>query len=200
MCQCPACQRSRRRPTSRRPGDEGGVRDNARMNRQESRVDNPYAPPGSDSTLVQEHGDMGTPAWCDARGRIGRLRYLVYATVPSTLVVAPVCLLIDWLGLAERPVAVQLLLLVLAIAVAAVLALMTRRRLRDLGQPGWWTLILLLPPINLLLIGFLLVRPGDASRNRYGPPPSDNTTLVAAGTWMVLLIAVTGLAALFDIG
>ncbi|WP_157778854.1 DUF805 domain-containing protein [Massilia violaceinigra] len=163
-------------------------------------MDNPYAPPASNSTPVQEHGDTYTPAWFDARGRIGRLRYLVYATVPSTLAVLLVLFLIGWFDLRDRPIVMPILIIATGLAVATVLALMTLRRLRDMEQPGWWALILLLAPINVLLVGFLLVRPGDAGPNRYGPPPSENTTLVAAGTWMVMLMALTGLVWLFDIG
>ncbi|MDQ1831869.1 DUF805 domain-containing protein [Massilia scottii] len=163
-------------------------------------MNNPYAPPESDLTPVQEHGDTYAPTWFDARGRIGRLRYLVYATVPPTLAVVLVLFLIGWFGLAERPIVMPVLLITVGLAVAAVLAVMTLRRLRDLGQPGWWALILLLAPINVLLVGFLLVRPGDAGPNRYGPPPSDNTTLVAAGTWVVLVMAFTGFFRLFNIG
>ncbi|MDQ1919634.1 DUF805 domain-containing protein [Massilia pseudoviolaceinigra] len=163
-------------------------------------MNNPYAPPESDLTPVQEHSDTYPPTWFDARGRIGRLRYLVYATVPSTLAVLLVLFLIGWFDLRERPIVMPVLLIGTGVAVAAVLALMTLRRLRDLGQPGWWALILLLAPINVLLVGFLLVRPGGAGPNRYGPPPADNTTLVAAGTWIVLVMAFTGLFRLFDIG
>ncbi|MDQ1816413.1 DUF805 domain-containing protein [Massilia sp. CCM 9210] len=161
-------------------------------------MNNPYAPPESDLTPVQEHGDTYTPTWFDARGRIGRLRYLVYATVPVILVL--VSLLGGGRVLAERPLVLGVLAMSMGLALAVVLAVMTLRRLRDLAQPGWWALILLLAPINLLLVGFLLVRPGDAGPNRYGPPPSENTTLVAAGTWMVMLMALTGLVWVFDIG
>nr|WP_248287340.1 DUF805 domain-containing protein [Massilia antarctica] len=170
------------------------------MIRQESRVDNPYAPPASGIEPVQEHGDTYVPTWFDASGRIGRLRYLVYVTLPTTLMVVLVEFLNNRFNLDARPRVLWALTIAAGLAVAALLAVMSLRRLRDLGRPWGWALILPLAPINLLLIGVLLVRPGDQGRNRYGPPASENTMLVVAGAWVLLLTALTWLAWLFDIG
>jgi uncharacterized membrane protein YhaH (DUF805 family) len=159
-------------------------------------LDNPYAPPASHPAVVQERGEPYTPIWFDASGRIGRLRYLVYATLPAGLLALLLPLILAIPGLAAWPGVVRALFIGAAVAV---LMVMTLRRLRDLALPGWWALIVLLP-LNFLLVAFLLLRPGDAGWNRYGAPPCENTTMVAAGTWIVLLTAVTGLASLFDIG
>jgi len=44
------------------------------------------------------------------------------------------------------------------------------RRLHDIGKSGWWILLVLVPCIGILLIGFLVKnsQPGD---NQYGPNP-----------------------------
>ena len=46
----------------------------------------------------------------------------------------------------------------------------------------------------------MLYRPGAQDGNRYGPPPSGNTTLVGAALWSLLLLLMTAVAAQFDIG
>jgi hypothetical protein len=58
---------------------------------------------------------------------------------------------------------------------------------------------MLVPLLNLPVLGYLLYRAGDAGGNRFGPPPSENTTLVGGGMWGLLLLLITAIVAQLDI-
>lgn len=45
------------------------------------------------------------------------------------------------------------------------------KRWHDINKSGWWSLILLIPWVNLLVILFLGLAPGTAGANRYGEQP-----------------------------
>lgn len=160
-------------------------------------IDNPYAPPAAASPAVIDHSPY-LPAWFSVHGRIGRLRYLVYSLVPAVVLLMLLIYLV-WLGGPERDVR-NALAAGAACAALGIWLVMTRRRLGDVALPAWWALLVLVPLVNVGLGAYLLYRRGDAGGNLYGPPPSENTTLVAAGVWVVLLTLVTAGAAQFDIG
>ncbi|PWC37392.1 DUF805 domain-containing protein [Azospirillum sp. TSO35-2] len=51
------------------------------------------------------------------------------------------------------------------------------RRLHDLDRSGWWLLIVLVPLIGWIVLFVWAATKGDATENRFGPPP-----LAAAGS------------------
>jgi uncharacterized membrane protein YhaH (DUF805 family) len=59
----------------------------------------------------------------------------------------------------------------LGICVTAAWFVLSIRRLHDIGRAGWWCLLSLVPLINYVLIGYLLLKKGAADTNRYGSPP-----------------------------
>jgi uncharacterized membrane protein YhaH (DUF805 family) len=59
----------------------------------------------------------------------------------------------------------------LFISAAGACGILSIRRLHDIGRPGWWSLLGLVPIINYVLIGYLLIKKGAAATNRYGAPP-----------------------------
>lgn len=160
-------------------------------------IDNPYAPPAPASPAVPDHAPY-LPAWFSVHGRIGRLRYLVYSLVPAVVLLMLLAWLL-WLLAPERGLR-GALAAGAAGAALGVLVVMTRRRLGDVALSAWWALLVLVPLANVGLGAYLLYRRGDEGGNLYGAPPSANTTLVAAGVWVLLLILVTAGAAQFDIG
>ncbi|RSZ57285.1 DUF805 domain-containing protein [Massilia atriviolacea] len=162
-------------------------------------MDNPYAPPASGQGAPQDRGAAYLPTPFSLEGRIGRMRFLVYALLPPTVLVLVLAYLLGPLGLARQPGIAQLAGAAVGLAALAIVLAMTRRRLHDLARPGWWALLMLLAPFNLLVIAYLLCRPGDAGWNRFGPAPDENTTLVSAGVWIMLLLGVTAIVAQFDI-
>jgi uncharacterized membrane protein YhaH (DUF805 family) len=59
----------------------------------------------------------------------------------------------------------------LSLCVAGVWFVLSIRRVHDIGHSGWWSLLSLVPLINYVLIGYLLLKKGSADTNRYGFPP-----------------------------
>jgi len=47
------------------------------------------------------------------------------------------------------------------------------KRLQDFNRPGWASLLVFVPIIGAAIPFALLLFPGDASDNRFGPPPAD---------------------------
>lgn len=45
------------------------------------------------------------------------------------------------------------------------------RRLHDIDKSGWWQLLILVPIIGWIVLIYFYVQPGQASANRFGPPP-----------------------------
>jgi uncharacterized membrane protein YhaH (DUF805 family) len=52
----------------------------------------------------------------------------------------------------------------------------TARRLHDGGQSGWWSLLLLIGPLNLIMVIYLCIKEGDKMTNSYGPIPDSSVT------------------------
>ena len=49
------------------------------------------------------------------------------------------------------------------------------RRLHDLNRSGWFALLLIVPPINLVLLLILMFVPCTNEHNNFGTPPKSNT-------------------------
>jgi uncharacterized membrane protein YhaH (DUF805 family) len=45
------------------------------------------------------------------------------------------------------------------------------QRFRDMGWSGWWTITLLIPGLNLIILLILLLKPGTPGSNKYGSDP-----------------------------
>lgn len=67
-------------------------------------------------------------------------------------------------GLGLLQIAFNLAILVPALAVGA-------RRLHDIGKPGWWLLVGIIPIIGGLVLVYFFVQRGAPGPNEYGPPP-----------------------------
>lgn len=136
-------------------------------------VPHPYMPPHADVADVYAGNETAELKYFSAAGRIGRLRYLAWATGGSLVygVVAGLLGLIPVLGIIITVVAI--LALIWFTVVTAI------KRCHDVGASGWWSLTSLIPLINLIWV----VIPGDKAANRFGPPPPPNT-------WGVRILAV----------
>ena len=58
----------------------------------------------------------------------------------------------------------NLVLLLPGLAVSA-------RRLHDIGRSGWWLLLALVPLVGWIILLVWTATRGDATANRFGPPP-----------------------------
>ena len=67
------------------------------------------------------------------------------------------------------------LLFVILVAVITVVLLQVIKRLHDMDHSGWYSLLLLIPLVNLALVIFLTFRRGTVGANSFGADP------VAAG-------------------
>lgn len=168
---------------------------------------NPYASPRSAVDAAEP--ETYKPRLFALSGRLGRLRYLAYSTVVSFVVVLLVSLLLGVMtGLARAfpmPDADAGLLIAIGFYLPFFLSyfVMVRRRLNDLDQSGWLALLMLVPVVNVLFGLYLLLWPGSAGANRYGPPPARNSLpLIIFGVvlpiFLIGLLAATAIPAYQD--
>lgn len=132
------------------------------------------------------------PKLLQLNGRIGRARYLAYGLALNLLLV--LCLFIVALlggGVGDGSFT-ELVYGAAALAMAIVLG---RRRFHDLGRSGWFTLLLLVPVVNLFVSLWLIVVRGNPNANRFGPAPAPNTRGVLIMAWLVPLLVIAGIVA-----
>ena len=157
-------------------------------------MNNPYNAPGA--TLS---GDMASDQTYDpevlaVNGRIGRLRYIAYSMAISISLSIVMVILMVLLGTISQKVA--LLGLILYVPILAYYFILAIRRLNDMGHPGWWSLLQIIPLINLVFYLWLIFGRGDDGNNAYGPAPAGpNSGLVIAGACVLPLIFIVGILA-----
>lgn len=148
----------------------------------------PYAPPRS--AVTQDWPAEGELKVFTVQGRIGRLRYLAWTMVLSFvgMLLAALCFGVLSMSL----VAGGLLATVLIIAFLVVSIQMSAQRLHDAGWSAWLLLLNLIPLVNSVFPLLMMVIPGNAGPNRYGPPPPKNTrsVKVLAALWVIFLALV----------
>ncbi|WP_181259220.1 DUF805 domain-containing protein [Pseudoduganella armeniaca] len=127
--------------------------------------------PAADAAAVQ------LPQPFALHGRIGRVRYLAYsfgAMLALLLVAIVLGALLGAMGAGPAVAAGMMQVLVGTLMVAANL-IIARRRLHDMGKPGWWGVLLLVPLLNIVVTLWLALGKGDAGPNAFGAPPSPNS-------------------------
>jgi uncharacterized membrane protein YhaH (DUF805 family) len=153
----------------------------------------PYAPP-------QARVGEKLPAFAalkpfSVEGRIGRLRFLAWTLVLSlvTLPIVGVVALIG-LGLVSGNSTTGLILggilaFFLFLAFMVVGVLFSVQRLHDIGWSGWLWLLHLVPFVGSFFPLVIMLVPGNAGANRYGPPPPPNSTAVKVlcALWIVFI-------------
>ncbi|NBB10399.1 DUF805 domain-containing protein [Pseudomonas sp. SLFW] len=148
----------------------------------------PYAPPRA--SVTTEWPTEGELKVFTVQGRIGRLRYLAWSMVLSfvAMLLAALCFGVLSMSL----VAGGLLATVLVIVFLVVSIQMGAQRLHDAGWSAWLLLLNLIPLVNSVFPLLMMVIPGNAGPNRYGPPPPKNTRAVKvlAVLWVVFLALV----------
>lgn len=139
--------------------------------------DSLYQAPSSDLTAEQSD-EQYQPQVFAMRGRIGRLRYIAYYMAYVGLVYAAL-LIAMLIGFVAGDPGVVAVASSLSLGIAALAGLfgafvLMRRRLHDLDQSGWWSLLCLVPLLNIALALYLLFAPGGKLANQYGPAPCAN--------------------------
>ena len=151
----------------------------------------PYQAPDSD-VVTADAGYAAIEVFSTTQ-RIGRLRWLAYNfvfTVVLTLVfsiISAVSLpMLNTGGEAGGPSPLAYVPVVMFYVVSIVVSLiLARRRLHDLDKPGWFSVLLFIPLINIILGLYLMFAPGTRGNNRFGNRPAPNNAL----TWIAGLIA-----------
>lgn len=65
------------------------------------------------------------------------------------------------------------------------------RRFHDLGHSGWFTLLILIPIVGLIISLYPLFKTGNKVANQYGPPTIDQNLTVFDKVWLWTFIGVT---------
>jgi uncharacterized membrane protein YhaH (DUF805 family) len=118
------------------------------------------------------------PRYFSLSQRIGRLRYFVY--VLSGMLCSSVLLLMMYLFCLALPLPIAKLVfdvslvMIKYILIPMIVIVMTIRRLHDIDFKGWWTLLIVIPFLNVVL----LFVAGNKGTNRFGPPPRVNSAAV----------------------
>lgn len=156
-------------------------------------MQNPYASPGALLQDLDPDRETYQPRIFALDGRIGRVRYIVYsfvmqlvATVLTAVLVVAVMPLIMSRGQGTPILPVVVLA---CLPMLASLLILAKRRLNDMNRSGWWSLLMLVPGVSVAVGLVLLLWPGSAGRNDYGPRPAPNPlALVLFGLVLPLLL------------
>lgn len=163
---------------------------------------NPYTAPDAELGTGTEAATY-EPGVFTFKGRIGRMRYLVYGMgimmLMSMLAGVLAAVMIPAAGAAgDAGGMIGMLLMALIYAGVLVIAIMFgKRRLNDLNRSGWWYLLTFVPIANIGLAIYMLFFPGSDGANNFGPAPAPNSTAVTIVGWLVIaLFAVSIVAAI----
>lgn len=112
------------------------------------------------------------------RGRFARLAYLAWYLIASLIVAAIAIVGITIFGninsagdAASNINTASLLIMAIAYIVFFYFAIVfTIRRLHDLNQSGWLSLLLLVPLVNVLFMLYVMIAPGTRGSNNFGLP------------------------------
>jgi len=121
-------------------------------------------------------------------GRMGRLKYATANTVLMALFYVPMIMVL------QRPTLGRMALLaVVAVAVTLLGMRLAVLRCHDCDKSGWWSMLLWLPTVNIIVTLVLALAPGTDGGNEYGePPPSASWWgFSAAALCLALLVALT---------
>ena len=160
-------------------------------------MNQPYAAPGAD--LQSESQSRYQPRLFQVKGRLGRVRYFVYAltiTLIVYLVFAAVAAVAAIAGPpASEPGGVMFSVMMLVLAVGGVFAAVMSiiygvRRLNDMNVSGWLILLMFVPLANFVMALVMLFVPGSDGDNRYGPAPTPNGGGLIAALVVMLLVMV----------
>jgi len=166
-------------------------------------VTNPYSMPQAQMTEAVSN-ETYQPKFFALNGRIGRVRYLGYSFAASMLLMPVIGILMAFAGVfaaasgragaaAGMGIFAMVVIWVLLVAVGIILA---RRRLHDLGQNGWLSLLTWVPLVGFVFWLWLVFGAGDEQSNEYGPPPAPNSTgVIVLACVLPLMIFVGGILA-----
>jgi len=157
---------------------------------------NPYASPQTSDLARDSDAAPVNPPIFAFSGRLGRMRMFAYVFVTSLLAM-PLAFLSMGLMFSGSASGALLYFAVLIVSTVYSISLYVRR-LHDLDQSGWWSLLFLVPLANIGLLIYMFFFRGSAGENRYGAPTTPNSGGVKATfiAGLVVMVALPFLAAI----
>lgn len=151
----------------------------------------PYAPP--QAQVGEELPEFGELKVFTTDGRIGRVRYLGWS-MAMFLIALPLFLIIAGLYAASSTLG-ALIGVILLVGYVVVSVMIGAQRLHDIGWSAWLLLLNLVPVVGSVFPLLMLLIPGTAGANRFGPPPPPNSRGVVALAWSMIIVPVIGILA-----
>jgi len=158
--------------------------------------ENPYQPP--QSPLATADGEYARLSIFTPRGRLGRMRFLVYSFAVGLAANVLMVIIQALFGVAAMdpsamqsgalPAGLMLVMLLVMVPVVIINLFIAIKRLHDLDMSGWWALLFLVPLLNALFGIYLLLAPGTDGPNRFGPPPPPNSGAVNFFGWLLIIL------------
>ncbi|HEX8614121.1 MAG TPA: DUF805 domain-containing protein [Telluria sp.] len=146
-------------------------------------MSNVYAAPST--TFSDSDPDVAAKTTLFAfNGRIGRARWIAYTLALWMLGSIVLSIVLQLLGLINIKL-VESVGFGLSLALWCIPALVSRRRLQDLGLSAYYLLGLVVPFVNLYFFFMLMFKRGDEGSNEYGPVPAPNDRVVF---WLAMII------------
>jgi len=165
----------------------------------ESAPRNPYAPPDA-PVRDQENEEFGLLNPYSIHGRIGRLRYLVWAAMALLSIVVPfsvvIAIIIPMIAKGDSSTAVAAMVVLGTLAFVLLSYFMiciTAKRLHDIGLSAWLALLNFIPMVNSIFGLVLMIIPGKKELNQYGQPPPPNSTAVHSIAAILIIVPCLGL-------
>lgn len=150
-------------------------------------MSNVYAAPAADMASPLAQSQTYLPSMFQLKGRIGRVRYLVYASVLSIIMTLVIGVVVSVLAATANFMMVLGVAALLWIPMFVILFMVLRRRLHDMGKSGWYGLLQLIPLVNLIFILWVLFGRGNQGSNEYGLAPAPNTRPLVIFAWLLPL-------------
>ncbi|WP_417777841.1 DUF805 domain-containing protein [Stutzerimonas xanthomarina] len=144
----------------------------------------PYAPPRAE--VGEPPAEYSQLKVFTIHGRIGRLRYLAWSM--ALMAAALGLLLASGMTFAASTVLGVILTGVFGIGFLLVSIQIGVQRLHDVGWSGWFMLLYLVPIIGTVFPLVVLLMPGNAGPNRFGPPqpPNSRAVKILAALWLLV--------------
>lgn len=143
-------------------------------------MNNPYHAPTADLSQAGMDAQPYQPKVFSVHGRIGRVRYLAYSMIYSIVAVLVVSVMFGILAaISPDLIALAAFAYIPVVGLSMIPAI---RRCNDLNKSGWWSLLSLIPLVNVGFLIWALFFPGDSGANDFGPPPDKNSS------WLIVAI------------
>jgi uncharacterized membrane protein YhaH (DUF805 family) len=170
----------------------------------------PYQAPGADLAAPPIDAVDQTGPFSPA-GRFGRLSYLAwgvligvlsqlaYFAVGGKALMTPAFDAAGSPAMPDIPAGVLLGLLALGLVSLVIGVIFMIRRLHDVNASGWFTLLGLVPLINLAFFLFLVFKGGTSGANRFGPEritPAWEKVVGFIGVALIVLMVIGMIAAI----